>query len=145
MSDFVKEWFSWFEKGIELIDQEERERIFRVCGSRCAEKGVIKVYKDIYDNSCNDLNTFFSELIMNSKFVGGKAISPSKIYEITFPDCFCDLYKQGYIQTEVICECSRQSLLYILKTLNPEHEYEVEVITTVLRGDKECRFRITII
>lgn len=144
MPDFVKEWFSWFEKGIEQIDQNEKEKFFSICGSRCADTGIIKLYKDIYDKSCNDLDKFFS-LIKEMKYVGSRVIKPGKSYEITFPDCYCDLYTKGYVQTDAICECSRQSILYVLKTINPELEYAVEKVSTVISGDEECCFRVTIV
>lgn len=145
MHDFIVKWFSWFEKGIERIDQKEKEKFFSICGRRCAETGIIKLYKDIYDKSCNNLDMFFSKYINNMKYVGGKVISPGEIYEITFPDCYCDLYNKGFVETDAICECSRQSILYVMRTFNPELEYEVEKVTTVLNGDKECRFRVTIV
>ncbi|NLP16355.1 MAG: hypothetical protein GX379_04890 [Clostridiales bacterium] len=144
MPDFVKEWFSWFEKGIEQVDQKEKEKLFSVCGMHCAETGVIKLYKDIYDKSCNNLDTFFGKF-EDMKYVKGKVITPGKVYEIIFPDCYCDLYTKGYVHTDSICECSRQSILYVLKTLNSENEYEVEKLSTVISGDKECRFRVTIV
>lgn len=144
MSDFIKEWFGWFEKGIEQFDQREKEKFFSVCGRRCADTGIVKLYKDFYDNSCSDLDMFFSKFT-NMKYVGGKIISPGKIYEITFPDCYCDLYTKGYVRTDVICECSRQSILYMLKTVNPEFEYEVETVSTVISGDEECCFRVTVV
>ena len=144
MPEFVKEWFDWFEKGIEQIDQKEKEKFFSVCGMHCAETGIMKIYKDIYDKSCNGLDGFFSKFD-DMKYIGGKVISPGRIYEITFPECYCDLYIKGYAQTDVICECSRQSILYVLKKLNAELKYEVEKISTVINGDKECRFRVTII
>ena len=61
MSDFVKEWFGWFEKGIEQVDQKEKEKFFSVCGMHCAETGIIKLYKDIYDKSCSNMDGFFSK------------------------------------------------------------------------------------
>lgn len=144
MPDFVKEWFAWFEKGIKQVDQKEKEKFFRVCGMHCAETGIIKLYKDIYDKSCSNMDGFFLKFD-DMKYIGGRIISPGKTYEITFPECYCDLYTKGYVQTDTICECSRQSILYVLKTLNPELEYDVEKISTVINGDDECCFRVTIV
>lgn len=144
MSDFIKEWFSWFEKGIESVNQKEQEKFFGVCGKHCVETGIMKLYKEIYDKSCSDFDVFFSKL-NEMKYVGGKVVSSGKIYEITFPSCYCDLYTEGYVQTSAICECSRQSIIYVMNTLNPELEYAVDKLTTILSGDSECRFSITII
>lgn len=145
MPSFIKEWFSWFEKGMDQIDQKEKEKFFSICGRHCAETGIVKLYKDTYDQTCGNFDLFINKYINKMKYVGGKVISPGKIYEITFPDCYCELYNKGYVQTDVICECSRQSILHILRTFNNELEYEVERISSVLNGDKECCFRVTII
>jgi hypothetical protein len=48
-------------------------------------------------------------------------------------------YTKGYVQTDAICECSRQRILYVMRTLNLELEYEVKKISTVIGGDAECR------
>lgn len=42
------------------------------------------------------------------------------------------------------CECSRQSVLYILETLLPERAVTVETLETVLGGAEKCRFRVTV-
>lgn len=42
------------------------------------------------------------------------------------------------------CECSRQSIVYILETLMPEKTIEVEIIETVLGGAGKCRFKVTV-
>ena len=144
MTDFITEWFVWFEKGIEQLEQKEKEKFFSVCGMHCVETGIIKLYKDIYDKAGNNYDAYFTKF-QGMKNIGGKVISPGKIYEITYPDCYCDLYKKGLVQTDVICECSRQSILYVLKALNPELEYEVEKLSSVINGDKECCFRVTIV
>ena len=41
------------------------------------------------------------------------------------------------------CECSRQSILYILSCLEPDSKFEVEILETILRGAEHCRFQIT--
>ena len=40
--------------------------------------------------------------------------------------------------------CSRQSVLYVLRTLWPEKRFEVTLCGTILRGAKECACRITV-
>lgn len=144
MTDFITEWFSWFEKGIDQLDQKEKEKFFRVCGMHCVETGIIKLYKDLYDQAGHNFDTYFTKF-QEMKHIGGKVITPGKVYEITYPDCYCDLYTKRLVQTDVICECSRQSILYVLRTLNPELEYEVVRLSSVISGDKECRFKVTIV
>lgn len=39
------------------------------------------------------------------------------------------------------CECSRQSILYVLGQLLPDKNISVETTETVLGGAKKCRFK----
>ena len=41
------------------------------------------------------------------------------------------------------CNCSRQSILYILSHQEPDSEFEVDILDTILNGAEHCRFRIT--
>ena len=40
------------------------------------------------------------------------------------------------------CECSRQSILYILSQLEPDSQFDVRIENTILRGGDCCTFRI---
>ena len=42
------------------------------------------------------------------------------------------------------CECSRQSVLYILEQLLPEKRITVQTVETVLGGGTCCRFAVTV-
>lgn len=143
MSEFINEWFQWFEKGINDLDPKEREKFFCRCGRGCADTGIKKIYEDLYKASGKKLDTFFPSL-NELDDIGGKVVKPGEIYEISFPRCLCDLHKLGYVHSDTICECSRQSILYVMSSLEPGVQFQVDKIATVLGGNKECRFRITI-
>ena len=77
-------------------------------------------------------------------------------------DCDLDIYCQKYGETEFsyakvicpealaggkeasFCECSRQSMIYVLENMMPEKHIEVEIIETVLSGGEKCRFRVSV-
>ena len=40
------------------------------------------------------------------------------------------------------CECARQSIPYFLHQSEPPGRFEVEILETVFRGSRHCRFRI---
>lgn len=143
MSDFIKDWFGWFEQGTACLKQEEKEKLFRKCGQNCADSGIIEVYKKIYRDSKNDLDVYFTRL-NELDSVGGNVLQPGKEYEVIFTECLCDLHTMGYVNSDFICECSRQSILYVMNTLEPKIDFEVQKITSVLSGDHECRFHIRI-
>ncbi|MDF1618708.1 hypothetical protein [Petrocella sp. FN5] len=143
MSEYLAEWFQGFEKGINSLDQKAKESFFYSCGSNCVERGVKKVYEELYIDSGKKLDTFFLRL-NEMKTVGGEIINPGKVYDITFCHCICELHRRGYIHSDCICECSRQSIIHVMKSLEPELQMQVDKISTVLGGGKECRFRISI-
>lgn len=144
MSEFIKEWFGWFEKAISCMDLKEKEKFFCTCGRNCADSGIIKMYEEQFIENGQDLDAFFISF-RDNQYVGGIVIEAGRIYEITFPDCYCDLYTLGYVNSDYICECSRQSIIYVMNTLKPDTKFHVEKLSTVIGGDKECRFRITVI
>lgn len=71
-------------------------------------------------------------------------IEPGHIYEVGYPKCVCPEVLSGEITDAAHCECSRQSVLYVLENLLPEKRINVEIIETVLGGGEKCRFRVVV-
>ena len=71
-------------------------------------------------------------------------IEPGKVYEMGYPHCLCPQVEAGFTAVPTHCECSRQSILYVLQELLPGRVIEVETLGTVLAGGKECRFRVMV-
>ena len=61
-----------------------------------------------------------------------------------YPRCLCPQVEAGFTAAPTHCECSRQSILYVLEELLPGRKIEVETLMTVLGGGPECRFRVTV-
>ena len=79
----------------------------------------------------------------NSKSYTGRVIEPGKIYELSYLECTCPKVKCGLRNHPQQCECSRQSILYILSQLEPDSHFEVRIENTILKGSDRCTFRIT--
>lgn len=141
---FINDWFKSFEAGMEEMNPDSREKFFKKCGSDCVKSGIINLYEDVFSKSDGDLDKFFENL-NNLDSIGGQIIQRGKTYEIFFDQCYCNLHIEGYVQSDVICECSKQSVLYVMAQLAPQYNYEVTKITSVLGGDDECRFRIAVV
>ena len=62
---------------------------------------------------------------------------------IGYEKCTCPKVLSGQITDPDHCNCTRQSILYILSQQEPDSRFEVEIPETVLRGAEHCRFRIT--
>ena len=65
-------------------------------------------------------------------------------YEVGYPKCVCPEVLRGETADAAHCECSRQSVLYILEQLLPERHITVRTVETVLGGGTCCRFAVTV-
>ena len=72
-------------------------------------------------------------------------LEPGRVYEMGYPRCVCPEVLQGTVTCPSHCECSRQSILYILQELLPGKEISVEILETVLQGGNECRFLVHVL
>jgi len=131
----------------------------------CVKDHVLPLHKQIYAKYGGDFDRIYSEAY-NSKSYQGRVIEPGKVYELSYLECSCPKVKcelrsnpeqcleqreapnlfgwpsrdrQRYSQ----CECSRQSILYILSQLEPDSQFDVRIENTILRGGDRCTFRIT--
>ena len=67
-----------------------------------------------------------------------------RLYEVGYPKCVCPEVLGGETADAAHCECSRQSVLYILEQLLPERHITVRTVETVLGGGTCCRFAVTV-
>lgn len=143
MDNNLRLWFDGFERGIDNLKQEEREKIFCECGKNCAKRWILNLYTDIFHKVNGDVDKFF-EALNNADGVRTEIIEPQKKYNLIFEQCVCSMHNEGYINSPHLCECSRQSVIFIMNSLVPDKEVDVEIKSTVLRGADECRQTITI-
>lgn len=101
----------------------EQKRQFEECGCNLDEQ-----YKK-YGNT----EAFFANII-----------EAGHIYEIGYPKCVCSEVLSGKISSISHCECSRQSILYVLGNLLPDKNINIEIIETVLGGAKKCCFKVSV-
>ena len=108
----------------------------------CVKDDVLPAHRALYESCGGDLDKVYGEA-MNNEFYTGKVLEPGRVYELGYHKCTCQMVLSGSVRDPAHCECTRQSILYILKELNPNCHFEVEILETVLRGSQHCRFRIT--
>ena len=108
----------------------------------CVKDHVLPAQRRLYESCGGDLDRTYGAA-MDDEFYTGKAIEPGHIYEPGYRSCTCQRVLSGQVSSPEQCECSRQSILYILSKLEPDSSFEVEILETVLRGSERCRFRIT--
>ena len=108
----------------------------------CVKDRVLPAQRKLYHACDGDLDRVYGGA-MNGNGYFGKVIEPGHIYELGYEKCTCPKVLSGEVTDPEQCECSRQSILYILSCLEPDSKFEVEILETVLRGAEHCRFRIT--
>ena len=138
---FFKGWFGELNQGLDNMSTEECSRLFAGCAAKCAGDALKYLYADLFEECGRDLDMFFQR-VGEKKNVEGRIIEPGSVYELVFTSCDCPLHTEMNIQSKRLCECSRQSMMCVFKTLVPDRLFTIETKTSILSGDKECCHRI---
>ncbi len=139
----VANWFKGFEKGIAMLPAPERELFFSECGKHCVTNSVLPIYRDLYKKANGNMDIFFQKA-NELPGVKGEVIETGHIYHLFFLTCTCKLHQEGYINTPLLCECSRQSVLYALHSLWNNKNFHVTVCHSILRGERDCKLKIEV-
>ena len=137
----LSNWFKGFEDGIAKLSEEQRETFFRECGRNCVQCGTLQVYKDLYEQAAGDLDRFFA-IADEQPGVRCETVEKDAVYNLYFLECTCELHKRGYVSTPLLCECSRQSIIYVLQSLWKDRTFQVTICESILRGSQHCKMRI---
>ena len=138
-----KEFLKTLEDGIAKLPQSEQGKVFRGCAENCARGFVMKEMRRQFDECGGSLDEQYKKY-GNTEYFFARIIEPGRVYEMGYPHCFCPMVESGFATSAVHCECSRQSIFYVLNNLLPDKEIEVEILDTVLSGAKKCTFKVTV-
>ena len=109
----------------------------------CVKETVLPIQKKQFMECGNSLDQQYQKYGNTENFFAN-IIEPGRVYEIGYPRCVCPEVLSGKINHISHCECSRQSVLYILEQLLPDQKITVTTIETVLGGAEQCRFSVII-
>lgn len=137
----LSNWFKGFEDGIAKLSEEQRETFFRECGRNCVQCGTLQVYKDLFEQAAGDLDRFFA-IADEQPGVRCETVEKDAVYNLYFLECTCELHKRGYVSTPLLCECSRQNIIYVLQSLWKDRTFQVTICESILRGSQHCKMRI---
>ena len=140
-NSFFCQWFKGFEKGLDNMNSSSRSCLLKHCAKHCADTGVLQSYLKLYQAVNGDRDAFYSRLNETGS-VRGEVVISNKEYLICFPRCACDLHTEFGVNTANLCECSRQSIIYVGTSVWRDDKISVKQEGTILAGDAECRFRI---
>lgn len=108
----------------------------------CVSGYVLPRQRQLYAQSGGDLDRMYS-MPMDDEMYTHCVVEPGRVYSLGYPRCTCPRVLSGEVTDPEHCQCTKQSILYILRQLEPESRFTVEILDTVLRGGESCRFRIT--
>ncbi len=140
----IAKWFKGFEKGIERLSPEQRCAFFSECGKNCViSSGILSVYQKLYADAWGNMDASF-QMADDLPGVKGEIIEKGRTYRLVFLECTCSLYKKGYVTTPLLCECSRQSVIYSLRSLWKDEHFKVTLCHSILRGGTDCEYKIEV-
>lgn len=140
----LSDWFKGFEKGIARLSPEQRSAFFSECGKNCVDGGTLSIYRKLYEDAGGDMDVFF-QLANGLPGVKGEVVEKGRVYYLTFLECTYHLCKKGYVTTPLLCECSRQSVLYSLQSLWKGRDFQVKLCHSILQGEPNCKMRIEVV
>ncbi len=115
---------------------------YKTKAMNCVKDTVLpELMKWFQDSGC-DMDKY-CEKYGETEFSFAKIIEPGHVYEMGYPRCLCPEALETKPEAG-FCECSRQSMIYVLENMMPEKQIEVETIETVLSGASTCRFKVVI-
>ena len=137
---FFKSWIKGFEKGLDSLDEVNKICLLKECAKSCANTGVLEKHQKLYEAVNHNLDEYYRRLNETGD-VTGEVIISGKEYMITYSECGCDLHTSCGLNSGSLCECSRQSILYVEQSVT-NRTIIVERLESVLAGDEVCKFRI---
>lgn len=108
----------------------------------CVKDTILPMQKKQFEE-CGSLDEQYKRY-GNTEWLFAKTIEKGHIYEIGYPSCVCQEVISGKVNDVSHCECSRQSILYVIGNLLPNKNINVEILETILGGADKCRFRVTV-
>jgi len=119
--------------------ERKRNLLLEKRGRKCISKSIIKKAREIAKSSKNE-----KDIIINlRKFIKMLKSEGDNLFMI-FPKCYCHHIKKykGKIP-DFYCNCSRGWIKELFGNALGR-EVDVKIISTVIRGSKECRFKIVL-
>lgn len=134
-------WFKGFEKGLARLSDKQRSELLAECSKSCVRQGIFSIYQELYNQANGDLDQFFTQA-NELPGVRCEIVESESVYHLYFESCTCELCQKGYVSTPLLCECSRQSILYVLSELWRNRYFRVTLCHSILQGAYDCKMQI---
>jgi len=141
MGKRMERWITQLIAGLdEYADEETRVKLLEQCGRQCQSESFIKKARSLYEKSKN-IDEFLDNLGQVYKNLHREG---DKVY-IIYPKCYCshvNKIPRGRLSA-TYCNCSRgwAKALFEGALGRP---VEVGMEESIVKGDKQCKFRIVL-
>lgn len=138
---FFKQWFGGVQAFLDTASEPERLSFFEHCAKACSDSYPLALYRTAFSEGRNvsEALEYLKDLFPGFAYT----VFPDRI-NIEYPECGCDLFKEGLISSPRLCECSEASLRYIWQELYGPGSVSVVTKKTRIRGDECCLFEIRV-
>ena len=141
MSDRTERWICRLMAGLdEHVDKEALIKVLEQCGRQCQSQRLIEKTRRIYEKSKN-MDEFLDNFGKVYKYLHKEGNS---VY-IIYPRCYCSIVNKiplGELSA-AYCNCSRGWARALFEGAL-KRPVEVTIEKSIKRGDKQCKFKITI-
>ena len=114
----VKSFYRILEEGIAKLPADVRGALYRPCAVDCVKDVVLTELRRQFEECGCDLDRQYTKY-GRSEYFFADVIEPGRVYEVGYPRCLCPQVDAGFVDSAAHCECSRQSILYVLEELLP--------------------------
>ncbi len=135
----MERWITSLISGLdEHVNEETRNKVLEQCGRQCQSQSFIQKAKNIYKKS-KDMDDFidkFGKVYKNLRSEG------NNVY-IIYPKCYCSFVNKippGQLSA-TYCNCSRGWAKALFEGALGR-SVEVVMEESIVKGDKQCKFRI---
>jgi hypothetical protein len=139
-SDFLDIWFSGFSESIDKMDPETRSQLLAPCAKACSDSYPAKAFAEAYKKASN-MESFLRDIEEKMQGISIE-INDDGTVVFVYPQCYCDLHTQGYVDTPKMCDCSRLNLTYNFEAAFGKDCVEVTLLQSVLGGAQTCRLHV---
>lgn len=138
---FWRTWLTGFAQGLNRLPNRKRAAVLRACGSACAKPDILPAAQALRGQAAGT-DAFFTLFGTQSDAVRTERIVLDRVYDVCYPCCGCPLHTEAGIGGAWLCECSRQSLRWVMQRVFPDRRVSVTLRESVLSGAPQCRLRV---
>jgi len=136
--EFSREWIMNMAENIDgELDEKTKILLLEECGRSCARKGATAIAVE----AKGDLEKFLS---VYRGWIGDRnVLREGNTVTIVYDKCYCPNVRDAEKVPAIYCHCSRGWVREMLETVTGK-PCDVTLITSIKRGDKECKLSVRV-